>query len=252
MGAVTGAMYLAYGSSTEAIRRWRQAVDADLVPPVRPLRNRFEEGSTENPLLQVARRIRDQVVVAFAINRTTVLDDKDLVRAFNFLIPEMTVGDLPGPFMAVATDLADGSEVRLASGDLRRVLMASSAIPGLLPPVEIDGRPLVDGGVVSEVPVAAARTMGWPVLAVDVSMDLPVLSANDLVFDTMTRTQWMTARLARRWELDRASDVIRPMVGTATWADWHRFDELVAAGRTAAESFLGINRDSLRLHLVSG
>lgn len=244
MGAVAGAMYLAYGSAAEATRRWRQAIEAGLVPPVRPLRNRFEDGSTENPLLQVARRIRDQVVVAFAVNRTTVLDDRDLVRAFDFLIPEITIEDLPRPFMAVATDLADGAEVRLYRGDLRRVLKASSAIPGLLPPVEIGGRSLVDGGVVSEVPVKAARTMGWPVVAVDVSMDLPPMSPDDLVFDTMTRTQLMSGRLLRRRELEAAADVIRPQVGTITWADWHRFDELLAAGREAAETYLGISREA--------
>jgi NTE family protein len=242
MGAVIGAMYLAYGSAGETIRRWAQAIDADLVPPVRPLRDRQVEGSSEHPLLQVARRIRNQVVVAVAMNRTTVLDDRDLLQAVEFLVPEITVQDLPAPFTAVATDLANGSEVRLTGGDLRRAVTASSSIPGLLPAVEINGRPLVDGGVVSEVPVAAARALGWPVVAVDVSMDIPPLAEDDLVFDTMTRTQLMTGRLLRRTALAGAADVIRPEVGTATWADWHRFDELVAAGRTAARAFLGISR----------
>jgi NTE family protein len=242
MGAVIGAMYLAYGSAGETIRRWGQAIEADLVPPVRPLRDRQVNGSSEHPLLQAARRIRNQVVVAVAMNRTTVLDDRDVVRAMEFLVPEITVEDLPAPFMAVATDLSDGSEVRLTAGDLRRILKASSAIPGLLPSVEIDGRPLVDGGVVAEVPVAAAGSLGWPVVAVDASMDLPPLSDEDLVFDTLTRTQLMTARLLRQSALDGVADVIRPEVGTATWADWHRFDELVAAGRAAAYDFLGIER----------
>jgi NTE family protein len=242
MGAVVGAMYLAYGSAGEAIRRWGQAIEADLVPPVRPLRDRQVDGSSEHPLLQAARRIRNQVVVAVAMNRTTVLDDQDVVRAIEFLVPEITVEDLPASFTAVATDLSDGSEVRLRSGDLRRALKASGAIPGLLPSVEIDGRALVDGGVVSEVPVAAARSLGWPVVAVDASMDLPPLSENDLVFDTMTRTQLMTARLLRQSALASVVDVIRPEVGTATWAEWHRFDELVIAGRNAALDFLGIER----------
>jgi len=240
MGAVMGAMYLAYGSAWGAIVRWREAIDAELIPPVRPLRNKLEEGSREHPLFQAARRIRNQVVVAFAVNRTSMLDGQDLVRAFDFLIPELTVEDLPRPFVAVATDLENGSEARLDSGDLRRVLKASSAIPGLLPAVEIGGRKLADGGVVAEVPVEAARRIGWPVVAVDVSMDIPPLSDDDLVLDTMTRTQLITSSLLRGEELKRAADVLRPEVGHATWADWGRFDELVAAGREAAEEFLGV------------
>jgi NTE family protein len=239
MGAVAGAMYLAHGSAGAAIARWRRAIEADLVPPVRPLLNRMENGLRENPLLQAARRIRDHVVVAFAANRPTVLDGGDLERALSFLIPDGDLEGLRTPFVAVATDLADGSEVRLVSGDLRRVLRASGAIPGLLPPIEIGGRLLLDGGVVAEIPVAAGRTLGWPVIAVDTSMDLPRVSPKDLALDTMMRTQMMTARLVRRADLANASGVVRPQVGHATWADWGRFDELVEAGRRAAEEYLG-------------
>ena len=239
MGAVAGAMYLAHGSAGAAIARWRRAIEADLVPPVRPLLNRMENGLRENPLLQAARRIRDHVVVAFAANRPTVLDGGDLERALSFLIPDGDLEDLRTPFVAVATDIADGSEVRLVSGDLRRVLRASGAIPGLLPPIEIGGRLLLDGGVVAEIPVAAGRTLGWPVIAVDTSMDLPRVSPKDLALDTMMRTQMMTARLVRRADLGNASGVVRPQVGHATWADWGRFDELVEAGRRAAKEYLG-------------
>jgi hypothetical protein len=74
---------------------------------------------------------------------------------------------------------------------------------------------------------------------VDTSMDVPKLGSNDLALDTMMRTQMMTSRLVRRADLDRASAILRPQVGHATWADWGRFDELVAAGRRAAEEYLG-------------
>jgi NTE family protein len=183
------------------------------------------------------------VVVAFAIHRATVLDDDDLVKAFEFLIPDGEIGQLSRPLVVVATDLESGAEVRLASGRLRPALKASSAIPGLLPAVEVDGRPLVDGGVVAEVPVAAARTIGWPVVAVDASMDLPRRSDDDLVLDTMMRTQMMTTRLLRRHHMDRAHRVIRPEVGHATWADWDQFEPLVTAGERAARSFLASNEE---------
>jgi NTE family protein len=242
MGAVAGAMYLASGSAGAAIARWRRAIAEELVPPVRPLNRRMDEGLRENPLLQAARKIREHVVVAFAVNRTTVLDGDDLDGALRFLIPDMTIDELPVPFVAVATDLDDGSEVRLRTGDLRLALKASGAIPGLLPSVDIGGRSLVDGGVIAEVPVAAARSLGRPVVAVDVSMNIPEISPGDLALDTMMRTQMMTARLVRRASLEQASLVLRPRVGHATWADWTRFDELVDAGRRSAREYLGAGR----------
>lgn len=240
MGAVIGAMYLCHGSAAATIERWRSAFEEELIPPVRPLRRTPKDEVREHPLLQAARRIRDQIVIAFAVNRSTILDDVDLVKAFDFLIPDISVASLPKPFVAVAVDLETGDEVRLRSGDLRPVLKASSAIPGVLPAVELEGRRLVDGGILAEVPVAAAREMGWPVVAVDVAMEIPPLGDDDTVLDTMMRTQMMTSRLVRRRQLERATMVIRPDVGCTTWADWSRFEDLIEVGRVAAAEYLGL------------
>lgn len=70
------------------------------------------------------------------------------------------IEELPIPFVAVATDLVTGDPVLLDQGDLESALLASAAIPGVLPPVERDGRTLVDGGAVAHVPVLAAERAG--------------------------------------------------------------------------------------------
>ena len=57
-------------------------------------------------------------------------------------------------------DLETGAELLITSGPLLKPLLASSAMPGAFPPVEIDGRRYIDGGVVNNVPVAPALTMG--------------------------------------------------------------------------------------------
>lgn len=243
MGAVIGAMYLAHGSAQRATEVWREAMSRDLIPAVRPIRAAPEVGTQEHPLVQVARRIRNRVVVSFAVNRAAVLDETDLLRAFEFLIPDLGVEDLPLPFVAVATDLETGETVHLARGPVREALRASSAIPGLLPAVILDGRSLVDGGVIAEVPIAAARSLGRPVVAVDASADLPPLAADSLVLDTMVRAQMISGRLLREYQLHTPLHVVRPQVGHAAWADWHRFDELIAAGRRAMQQFLDLPVD---------
>jgi NTE family protein len=141
--------------------------------------------------------------------------------------------------VVVATDLETGEEIRIREGSVRAAIKASSAIPGMVPAVAHGDRQLVDGGVVAEVPVAAASEEGWPVIAVDASMDVPPLNEDDLVLDTMMRTQMMTARLLREQQLRTATGVIRPAVGRARWAEWQRFDEFVEVGRAAAREFLG-------------
>jgi NTE family protein len=241
MGSLIGAMYLVHGSGKRVEALWRHAIDEELLPMVRRVRLVPRAEKREHPLLQVARRIKNRVVVSFALNRSTVLDAEALDRAVDALLPDILVEDLPIPFVAVATDLASGAEVRLTKGSLRDSVKASSSIPGMVPARTIDDRELVDGGVIAEVPVAAAVTLGRPVLCVDASMDLPPFDDDDIALDTMMRTQMMTSSRLRTRQLEGATWLIRPDVGHAAWADWGRFDELLAAGVVAAERFFGID-----------
>ena len=240
MGAVAGGMVLAHGSAARAIELWGEALEQGMIPSVRPIGSVPDAEEKEHPLIQVARRIRNRVVISFAMNRSTILESEALEQALEYLVPDISFSDLPKKLVVVATDLENGEAVCIREGSLRQALVASSAIPGMVPAVEIDGRQLVDGGVVAEVPTVAARLEGWPVVAVDVSMDVPPIGKDDLVLDTMMRTQMMTARLLRRRQLRSASTVIRPDVGTARWAEWHRFEEFVEMGRAAAREFLGL------------
>jgi NTE family protein len=64
------------------------------------------------------------------------------------------------PLHVIATDLGDGREVRLSSGPLVESVLASAAIPGVLPSVELNGRDLVDGGVANNTPISHAVELG--------------------------------------------------------------------------------------------
>lgn len=72
--------------------------------------------------------------------------------------------DLPRPFAAIACDLATGREVMLTSGPAAEAVRASVALPGVIAPERLDGRWLIDGGVVNPVPVSAARALGAEVV----------------------------------------------------------------------------------------
>jgi NTE family protein len=80
---------------------------------------------------------------------------------------------LPIPFACMATDLSNGQEVLLNHGSLPLAMRASMSIPGVFAPVNIDGKVLVDGGVVNNFPTDIARQMGADiVIGVDVQNDL--------------------------------------------------------------------------------
>ncbi len=239
MGAIIGAMYACLGSGDAVRERWREALSRDLLPsPPQPSSSRNIEGQ-EHPLLQAARRFRNRLVVSFALHQPSMLDGTSIAEAVEFLLPDVLIEDLPIRFSAVACDLDTGESVTLDTGPLRTAVKASGAIPGVLPDVEIDGRHLVDGGVVSEIPVREAHGAFRPVFAVDVSMDLGERSDDDIALDTMMRTQTMTATRLRQHQQRDARWILRPEVGHATWSDWDLFEKLVEAGAMAMRAWLG-------------
>ena len=80
---------------------------------------------------------------------------------------------LPIPFFCVATDIEKGEQVLLKNGYLAQAIFASSAFPSLYSPVEIDGKLMIDGGVINNYPVEEIRKMGADiVIGVDVQDDL--------------------------------------------------------------------------------
>lgn len=80
---------------------------------------------------------------------------------------------LPIPFLCIGTNIETGEEVLLNKGNLAQAMIASSAFPSLFSPVEIDGKILVDGGVVNNYPIEEVRKLGADIIiGVDVQNDL--------------------------------------------------------------------------------
>ena len=86
---------------------------------------------------------------------------------------EHSIENLPKPFAAIATDLANGREVWFQEGGLTEAIRASMALPGLFSAVRHHHRWLVDGGLVNPVPVSTCRALGADiVIAVNLNSDV--------------------------------------------------------------------------------
>ena len=182
------------------------------------------------------------------------------------------IEDLPIAYAAVCADLDTGEMVVLDRGDLAEGVCASSAVPGVLPSRHVHGRRLVDGAVVEPVPVTAAAAMAvGEVLAVNVVRPPTREEQGGAIMTTMpVLVEWpsafrrvegwirrqrpeqvegeISARVSR-WEsvfrsfhimqhrLATCSRIevpmIEPQVGRFGWFDFHRADEIIAAGYEA-------------------
>ena len=83
-----------------------------------------------------------------------------LRRLLERSLPYRHIEEAPLPVHVVASDMLTGHEVRLSDGPVVDAVLASAAIPGVFPPVAIDGRMLVDGGVANNTPITTAVRLG--------------------------------------------------------------------------------------------
>ncbi|AOJ83318.1 hypothetical protein WS86_21790 [Burkholderia savannae] len=149
---------------------------------------------------------------------------------------------LPIPYRAIATDLQTGQKVVLDHGSLPLAIRASMALPGLFSPAEIDGRALVDGGLVSNLPVDAARRMGADVvIAVDIGSPLRPLNALASPADVMQQMIGILIRqnVAEQRKQLRPDDILlAPDLGKQTFTDFQTANQSIAAGEAAAVAAL--------------
>ncbi|HXK48721.1 MAG TPA: patatin-like phospholipase family protein [Deltaproteobacteria bacterium] len=170
------------------------------------------------------------------------------------LVPEKGFSGLKIPFACMALDLVSGYPQILHSGALRTAVQASSAVPGILPPVAIDGRACVDGGWVESVPISATRVLGADfVVGVDVSRDMELIRYGDDIrnsMDVLMRAGDVTRFLMNTLRVRDADFVIHPDVGDADWSEFEDIDNYIAAGYRAALLSVPALKRAMRLHRI--
>lgn len=238
MGAIVGAVY---AQNPDAIELERQFLDLIYDPE-------FSKGGihlvgpkklSDNWLDQLAHNIRESVVINFAAHKKYAVDTARLSSTIEHLIQAGDIDDTRIPFAAVATDLIDGEQVIMRRGSIRAAVICSASIPGFFPPVEINGRLLVDGAATSVVPVRAAKKLRpkVPVLAVDVSQTLEKDPELDNIIDIVLQSYRITAKQFHDVLISEADLLLQPKVGSFHWSEFSQADWLIREGEFTANHF---------------
>lgn len=172
------------------------------------------------------------------------LGGRRIARELNANFGTLQLEDLAIPTALIAADLATAEEVRLVSGPAISAVQASIGLPGVFRPIVRDGRVLIDGGMVANLPIGAARALlpGAPVVAVDLMGDYAgYVRASSL---NGPRTSLGTVRaaflmmIAQQTRLVTALDppdvLITVPAGHIGTGAFTRAAELIALGRQAA------------------
>jgi predicted acylesterase/phospholipase RssA len=190
----------------------------------------------------------------YTVPRTSLIRGRRAEAMLRRIFGEVALEELPRSFFTVSADLVSSDLVVHRRGPAWEAVGTSMAIPGLAPPQRRDGRLLVDGGVLDNLPVdVMAAAAEGPVLAVDVvrrpggqnanSDELPLPS----IMETLARATVLGSaeRSARNRTL--ATLTIEPQVQAIALRDFAQLDRAIAAGRAAAEAALATDDgESLR------
>lgn len=192
---------------------------------------------------------------AFALQKQAVALDEDRIRDVrlfggglvqgkalqdyvNASVGNRPIEKLARPFAAVSTELETGRRVVFTRGNTGQAVRASSSIPGVFEPVEIGRAHYVDGGVVSPVPVDAARQLGADiVIAVDISTKVNGTAPGSLL-GTVNQSITIMGQTLGRQELARADVLIRPNVNDIGPADFAQKNDAILEGERAAVAAL--------------
>lgn len=161
-------------------------------------------------------------------------------KIVDFFLPDINIEDMPIPFYCVATDINTGEPVVFDRGSLRLAVLASSAVPGIAPLVEMDGRWLTDGGVACLIPTRCAVEHGLDnIVAVNVDRSVYSDDLPDQAMETYLRAGEIQAYHLAQSMLKNLEIVISPKVGDVHWADFGSAEFVMEQGNIATEAAIG-------------
>ena len=221
-------------------------------------------------------RRRDVIphIADFGLHAAALFKGDRLESYFERLLEGRSFADLVKPLVVVATDIDSGERVLLSEGNLARALRASSSMPGVFAPVEIEGRRLVDGGICTPLPLAA---LGGETLDLAIGIGAGTTGETSQVIrltQRMLATEWgrrVHQGLQSSSRTHPLSRLGRGLAYTATsclpqticaeslqvhtnppisWLGFHRAEHAIRAGEAALEAFVPSIRQAAQLRTL--
>lgn len=183
----------------------------------------------------LARRLTMSKVTSFKLNKTGFFSTESLRELMLEYVGDVAIEDAAIPLSIVATDINSGEEIILTSGSVVDAVCASAAIPGIYIPVEINGRTLVDGGLVQNVPIEALQTAGAGVTIASHLNSVSHYQEISHVLDVMRNAFEIAVSQHTQDQLKKADLLISMDLSDFSLRDnTERYDELFNIGHQAA------------------
>ena len=176
-------------------------------------------------------------------------------KAYDFInnyLKDSKFSDTKIPLQIIATNLANGEEVIISKGSIAKAAQASTCVPGIFPPVKINNRYLVDGGVVNPTPVDTVENMGADiVIGVDLMLKREIkLTRKPNLVTTLLQSYEIIREQAVKLNLEKVSGdviLIKPKVkGAIESFKFYDIGKFIKAGEKATQAVLPEIRSRLK------
>lgn len=197
----------------------------------------YASGMTAYQLQEVASALKESDIRDITLSSQGFIVGQKLQDYVNLQVNQKPMEKFPIRFAAIATQLDTGKKTVFSRGNAGQAVRASCSIPNIFVPAMIAGKRYVDGGLVSPIPVVAARDMGADiVIAVDISAR-PKAGAGS-VFGVLDQTLNIMGQQGLDKELAQANVVITPNVGSVGILDLNSRQQSILEGERAAQAQL--------------
>ena len=177
-----------------------------------------------------------------SLSQFGLLSNKKLGKLITDNLGDVSFDEACIPLAMIATDITSGEKVVLKSGNVAAAVMASSCIPGIFIPVEIDNRLLVDGELVENVPISPLKDMGANfIISVDLFGKLKQKKPENII-EVLFKSFHIALETATKLQTEESDILIRPDLSPFNTFDISKAENIIEIGYMEAKRMLGENK----------
>lgn len=198
----------------------------------------FAFGRSWEEMKDIAMELRWLDISGLSLSKYGVLSNKNMGTLLEKYIGDVTFEEAGIPLAIVSTNISNGEKVVLDKGPVAPAVMASTAIPGIFNPVILQGKMLVDGGIVENVPISPLQKMGAQYI---ISVDLNAKYANENpsnIVEILLNSFNFTLMTASKIQTREADALIQPELSKFSKVNINQTEELLEVGYREAKKVL--------------
>ncbi|HHW02919.1 MAG TPA: patatin family protein [Thermoanaerobacterales bacterium] len=205
----------------------------------------YAAGISSVMLERLAYQIRRRHWVDLSVPKKGLIAGNKIETILRLLTKNVDFEQLEIPLGVIATDLCSKKSILIREGNVALAVKASIAIPGIFCPVELEGKILVDGGVLERVPGSQARMMGADVV-IGVELGFSNYSFPNNIYDILIQTFDVMGREIQALKQYDCDVLITPDLSDVDGLAFNQVEKCIYEGRKAAEKALPQIMENLR------